>query len=83
MTGILIDMNQRTEITTTFAPNFGWFRGKSISESPRPKFYCNDTLPGGGMYWKISPPRIERFVNAGILHPEARENLEGQIKIHY
>ena len=80
MTGILQEYDR---ITTTFAPNFGWFRGKSISESPRPKFYCNDTLPGGGIYGKKSPQRIERFVNAGILHPEARENLEGQIKFHY
>ena len=35
--------------------------------------HCNNTLPRGGMYWKIRPPRIERFAEAGILHPEARE----------
>ena len=39
---------------------------------------CNNTLPRGGMYWKIRPPRIERFAEAGILHPEAREIARGQ-----
>ena len=40
--------------------------------------YCNNTLPRGGMYWKIRPPRIERFAEAGILHPEAREIARGR-----
>ena len=29
------------------------------------------TLPRGGMNWKLRPPRIKRFAEAGILHPEA------------
>ena len=36
------------------------------------RWQCNNTLPRGGMYWKIRPPRIKRFAEAGILHPEAR-----------
>ena len=39
---------------------------------------CNNTLPSGGIYWKIRPPRIKRFAKAGILHPEALNIARGQ-----
>ena len=42
---------------------------------------CNNTLPSGGMYWKIRPPRIKRFAEARILHPEAREILLGKASL--
>ena len=44
----------------------------------RTLIYCNNTLPRGGMYWKIRPPRIERFAEAGILHHEVREIAKGE-----
>ena len=42
---------------------------------------CNNTLPSGGMYWKIRPPRIKIFAEARILHPEAREILLGKASL--
>ena len=39
---------------------------------------CNITLTRGGMYWKLRPPRTERFAEVLILHPEAREIARGR-----
>ena len=39
---------------------------------------CNITLTRGGMYWKLRPPRTERFAEVLILHPEAPEIARGR-----
>ena len=43
-----------------------------------PRLKCNITLTRGGMYWKLRPPRTERFAEVLILHPEAREIARGR-----
>ena len=54
---------------------FGQHFDRSLGRMPA--FYsdaslsCNKILPRGGMNWKLRPPRIKRFAEAGILHPEA------------
>ena len=49
-----------------------------INTPPPWKKECNNTLTRGGMYWKLRPPRTERFAEVLILHPEAREIARGQ-----
>ena len=49
-----------------------------INTPPPWKKECNITLTRGGMYWKLRPPRTERFAEVLILHPEAREIARGR-----
>ena len=47
--------------------------------------YCIRTLPRGGMYWKIHPPRPKRFPKGGDFAPRGprdcpRAKPEGNLK---
>ena len=57
-----------------------WSLGHSSQKKSRKSrggMYCICTLPRGGMYWEIRPPRKRDFPRAGILYPKAREIKEG------